>query len=169
MRPKQCSIVCAHMLLGPSTNHQIDFLNIYIPSVQVFHKATAYVDESIRTDRETQQWLCRVTAYVASFDSSIEAEREWQSVLDPRLHQNSVRNSDPNSSVGGPVFPPIAAVRWPFGRAAISGLRKSLRIYRRLNSLIRRAQARSKRSRFITLAHAAAKSFTNPSFESSHP
>ena len=34
--------------------------------------------------------------------------------------------------------------------------------------LLRRAQARSYRSRFITLFHAAAKSFTNASFESSH-
>ena len=32
----------------------------------------------------------------------------------------------------------------------------------------RRAQARSKRSRFITLVHAATKSFTNFSFESAH-
>jgi hypothetical protein len=32
----------------------------------------------------------------------------------------------------------------------------------------RQAQARSKRSRFITLFHAATKSFTNASFESSH-
>jgi hypothetical protein len=51
-------------------------------AIEIFHKASTYVDESIRTDRETQQWLCCVTAYVASFDSWIEAEREWQSVLD---------------------------------------------------------------------------------------
>ena len=38
----------------------------------------------------------------------------------------------------------------------------------KLKALFRRAQARSKRSRFITLFHAAAKSFTNASLESSH-
>jgi hypothetical protein len=51
-------------------------------AIEVFHKATTYVDESIRTDRETQQWLYCVTAYTASFNSWIEAEREWQGVLD---------------------------------------------------------------------------------------
>jgi hypothetical protein len=51
-------------------------------TIEVFHEASAYIDESIRTDRETQQWLCCVTAYIASFDSWIEAEREWQGVLD---------------------------------------------------------------------------------------
>jgi hypothetical protein len=51
-------------------------------AIEVFHKASVNVDESIRTDRDTQQWLCCVTAYIASFDSWIEAEREWQGVLD---------------------------------------------------------------------------------------
>jgi hypothetical protein len=35
-------------------------------------------------------------------------------------------------------------------------------------NFLRRDQARSKRSRFITLSHAATKSFTNLSFESAH-
>jgi hypothetical protein len=50
--------------------------------VEVFHKANTYVDESIRHDRETGQWLCSVTAYVGTFDSWIQSELEWQSVLD---------------------------------------------------------------------------------------
>jgi len=51
-------------------------------AIEVFRKATTYVDESIRTDCETQEWLCCVTAYIASFDSWVEAECEWQRVLD---------------------------------------------------------------------------------------
>src|SRR5690348_16764452 len=51
-------------------------------AIEVFHKATAYIDESIRTDRTTQQWLCCVTGYIASFNSWIQSEREWQMVLD---------------------------------------------------------------------------------------
>jgi ATP-dependent DNA ligase len=39
---------------------------------------------------------------------------------------------------------------------------------RRPRKPFRRDQARSKRSRFITLVHAATKSFTNFSFESAH-
>jgi hypothetical protein len=37
-----------------------------------------------------------------------------------------------------------------------------------LTGIVPRDQARSKRSRFITLVHAATKSFTNFSFESAH-
>ena len=37
-----------------------------------------------------------------------------------------------------------------------------------LAGIVRRDHARSKRSRFITLVHAATKSFTNFSFESAH-
>ena len=51
-------------------------------TIEVFHKATTYADESIRTDRRSQQWLCCVAAYIASFDSWIEAESKWQAVLD---------------------------------------------------------------------------------------
>ena len=51
-------------------------------AIEVFHKANTYVDESVRTDRETKEWLCCVTAYTASFDSWIQAELEWQQVLD---------------------------------------------------------------------------------------
>jgi hypothetical protein len=65
----------AWMDSGPKTN-------ALEMTIEVFHKATVYVDESIRTHRDTQQWLCCVTAYIASFDSWIEAEREWQGVLD---------------------------------------------------------------------------------------
>jgi hypothetical protein len=50
--------------------------------IEVFHKANTYVDESIRVDRENQQWLCCVTSYTATFDSWIQAEVEWQAVLD---------------------------------------------------------------------------------------
>jgi hypothetical protein len=50
--------------------------------LEVFHKANTYVDESVRSDRETKQWLCCVTAYMASFDSWVQAEVEWQRVLD---------------------------------------------------------------------------------------
>jgi len=50
--------------------------------IEVFHKANTYVDESIRFDRENNQWLCCVSAYIAPFDSWITAEIEWQSVLD---------------------------------------------------------------------------------------
>lgn len=50
--------------------------------IEVFHKANTYVDESVRTDRKSGQWLCCVTAYTASFDSWIKAELEWQAVLD---------------------------------------------------------------------------------------
>lgn len=50
--------------------------------IEVFHKANAYVDESMRTDPKTGRWLCCVTAYIASFDSWIRAEIEWRQVLD---------------------------------------------------------------------------------------
>jgi hypothetical protein len=53
----------------------------------------------------------------------------------------------------------VTASVWPIQTTATST---------KLKALFRRAQARSKRSRFITLFHAAAKSFTNASFESSH-
>jgi hypothetical protein len=51
-------------------------------AIEVFDKFNAYVDESVRTDRDTKQWLCCVTAYAAPFDSWIQAEIEWQKVLD---------------------------------------------------------------------------------------
>jgi hypothetical protein len=44
--------------------------------IEVFHKANTYVDESIRFDRENNQWLCCVSAYIAPFDSWITAEIE---------------------------------------------------------------------------------------------
>jgi hypothetical protein len=50
--------------------------------LEVFHKANTYVDESIRVDRETKQWLCCVAGYTATFDAWIQAEIEWQKELD---------------------------------------------------------------------------------------
>lgn len=50
--------------------------------IEVFQKANTYVDESIRKDRDTGEWLCSVTAYIAPFDSWMQAEIEWQKVLD---------------------------------------------------------------------------------------
>jgi hypothetical protein len=50
--------------------------------IEIFHKANTYVDESIRRDRGTGQWFCAVTAYVATLEAWIQAEKEWQGVLD---------------------------------------------------------------------------------------
>src|ERR1700730_4682362 len=67
------------------------------------------------------------------------------------------------------------ALATPDGQAAeprcarTSGPQAGLRSRARSRqNLFRRNQARSKRSKFITLVHAATKSFTNFSFESAH-
>src|SRR5215467_7585446 len=53
-------------------------------------------------------------------------------------------------------------------KAAMANFSKGLSQHKRnsLPDIVRTDQARSKRSRFITLVHAATKSFTNFSFES---
>jgi hypothetical protein len=51
-------------------------------AIEVFHKANTYVDESIRTDAKTGQWLYCVTGYVASFEAWVQAEMAWQKILD---------------------------------------------------------------------------------------
>jgi hypothetical protein len=49
--------------------------------IEVVRPSSVYVDESIQDDKEAARKLYAVTAYIASFESWIKAEEEWQRIL----------------------------------------------------------------------------------------
>jgi G:T-mismatch repair DNA endonuclease (very short patch repair protein) len=62
-------------------------------AIEVFHKSDHLhrFDESIRIDRETQQWLCCVTAYIASLANK-PATTVHSTKLLPKLSRNQARD-----------------------------------------------------------------------------
>lgn len=49
--------------------------------IEVVRPNHAYVDESVQDDKDAARQLYAVTAYIASFESWIKAEEEWQEIL----------------------------------------------------------------------------------------